>query len=355
MRKEQGDSGMKRRTHIGIGLAAAAALTAVIVLGGMARTQSDEPITEAEESPVDVQSENPPAAQNELHPMAIRSLRDGPYQGGRFIIEETLADGTNYSQSVVSYLSEGLKIRGLLTVPLAAEPEGGYPAVLFVHGYIPPDQYSTTGNYAGYQARLARSGFVTFKPDLRGHGESEGTPVSAHYSEKYVVDTLFALSYLKNHESVNPGRIGYWGHSNGGEIGLRVLVSSQDVRAASLWAGVVGSYEDMFETYNDQIRFLRNAKNSELVRLHGLPSTNREFWSTVDPYDHLDSIRVPVQILHGTADASVPVVLSRRLREELEKAGKTVDYFEYAGDDHNLSANVGAAFERTIAFYREHL
>ena len=341
---------MTRKRRIGAGVVAAvflAAMAAVLGLGSMARTESEEPIAEV--------PANSSAAGIEPHPMAIRSLRDGDYPGGRFAVEEILADGSGYSRSIVSYLSEGLRIRGLLTVPLSAEPDGGYPAVLFIHGYIPPDQYSTTGNYASYQARLARSGFVTFKPDLRGHGDSEGTPVSAHYSEKYVVDTLFALSYLKNHESVNPGRIGYWGHSNGGEIGLRVLVSSPDVRAASLWAGVVGSYEDMFETYNDQIRFLRNAEDSELVRLHGLPSTNREFWSAVDPYYHLDSIRAPVQLLHGTGDASVPVVLSRRLREDLAKAGKAVDYHEYDGDDHNLSANVDAAFERTIAFYREHL
>ena len=94
---------------------------------------------------------------------------------------------------------------------------------------------------------MARSGFVTFKPDLRGHGNSGGAPVSAHYSEKYVVDTLYAIEYLKNQEDVNRQRIGYWGHSNGGEIGLRVVVVSSDIKAASFWAGVVGSYEDMYE------------------------------------------------------------------------------------------------------------
>ena len=196
---------------------------------------------------------------------------------------------------------------------------------------------------------------MTFKPDLRGHGESEGVPVSAHYSEKYVVDTLFAISYLKNHPDVDPDRIGYWGHSNGGEIGLRVIVVSPDIKASSLWAGVVGSYEDMFETYNPQIRFLRNAGNSELVRENGFPSENPEFWETIDPYFFLDDIRYPVQILHGTEDSSVPVVLSRRLKEELEKAGTVLDYQEYAGDNHNISNNVGAAFERSISFFREYL
>lgn len=290
-----------------------------------------------------------------LDPMAIESLRNQEYPGGEFTVVEVLENGTNYKQSVVSYESEGLKIRGLLTVPLDPKPEKGFPAIVFIHGHIPPKQYSTTGNYSTYQARLARSGFITFKPDLRGHGESEGDPVSAHYSEKYVVDTLFAISYLKDHIDVDPDRIGYWGHSNGGEIGLRVVVISPDIKAASFWAGVVGSYEDMFETYNSQIRFLRGAGDSRLVRENGLPSTNIEFWATVDPYYHLDDIQAPIEIQHGTEDYSVPIILSQRLRDELEKRGKTVEYFEYAGDNHNISNNVGLAFQRSIEFYRTNL
>src|SRR3989339_451043 len=206
------------------------------------------------------------------HPMAIENLRAREYLGGDFLIEEKLTNGTNYQQYIVSYQSEGLKIYGLLTIPLGNQPENGWPAIIFVHGYIPPAQYSTTGNYPTYQARLARSGFVTFKPDLRGHGKSEGEPVSAHYSEKYVVDTMYAIAYLKNHPTVNPEQIGYWGHSNGGEIGLRTVLISSDIKAASLWAGVVGSYQDMLETYNQKIPFLRNATSSDLVMEYGLPS-----------------------------------------------------------------------------------
>lgn len=288
------------------------------------------------------------------HSMSIEALRGGTYEGGQFTVEQELPNGTNYRQSVVSYKSEGLKIYGLLTIPTASKPEGGFPVVVFVHGYIPPTEYVTTKNYATYQAVLARNGFVTFKPDLRGHGKSEGEAVSAHFSEKYVVDTLYAISYVKMHESVNPARIGYWGHSNGGEIGLRVLVASKDVKAASLWAGVVGSYLDMFETYNAKIPFLKNRENP-LVEQYGLPSANSEFWNTLEPYVHLKDIASAVQLQHGTADASVPVELSVRLKEEMEKAGKPVEYYEYAGDNHNISKNFGVAWQRAIDFFKQNL
>ena len=290
----------------------------------------------------------------EIDPMTIKSLRAGDYPGGDFAIEKTLPNGSNYRQSIVSYRSEGLKIYGLLTVPLAPKPADGYPAVVFVHGYIPPKQYSTTGNYPTYQATLARADFVTFKPDLRGHGNSEGESVSAHFSEKYVIDTLNAIEYMKEYAEIDPKRMGYWGHSNGGEIGLRVSVISQDIKGYVWWAGVVGSFEDMLETYNEQIPFLKNA-DDQLIAEHGLPSANPEFWHMIDPYTYLDDISVPIQLHHGTDDVSVPVVLSIHLAQELKARGKDVELFTYAGDDHNISNNSGVAWKRTIDFFSDNL
>lgn len=289
------------------------------------------------------------------NPMAIETLRQRNFEGSEFLIEEKLANGTNYEQYIVSYLSEGLKIYGLLTVPLEEKPESGFPSILFIHGYIPPEIYSTTGNYPTYQARLARAGFVTFKPDLRGHGNSQGEPVSAHYSEKYVVDTLFALESLKKYPEVDPERIGYWGHSNGGQIGLRVVTITEDIKAASLWAGVVGSYVDMFETYNPQIDFLSEAQESKMVVNNGLPSENSDFWQQVDPFFYLNDITAAIQIQHGTLDDSVPIELSESLRDSLLEIGKELEYYEYPGADHNIAQNVNEAFQRAIEFYRANL
>jgi len=287
-------------------------------------------------------------------PLSIESLRQRKYPGSDFVIKETLPNGTNYEQFIASYQSEGLKIYGLLTTPLDPKPSDGFPAIVFIHGYIPPQEYSTTGDYPTYQARLARNGFVTFKPDLRGHGQSEGDPVSAHYSEKYVVDTMHAISYLKNHPDVNTEKIGYWGHSNGGEIGLRIVTISKDIKAASFWAGVVGSYKDMLETYNDQISFLKNEDNP-LIQEHGLPSENPQFWKKIDPYYFLNYISAPIQLQHGTSDSSVPIELSLSLKKSLEEAGKDVQYFEYPGDNHNISNNVNLAWQRTITFFEQNL
>jgi uncharacterized protein len=305
-------------------------------------------------APVVEKTETEPEDVGEPHPMAIEALRRQAYSGGEFVIEETLSNGSNYKRFVASYKSEGLKIFGLLTVPLAEKPEIGYPAIVFIHGFIPPNIYSTINSYPTYQATLARAGFVTFKPDLRGHDNSEGKPSSAHYSPDYLIDTLNALAFLKNYPDVNPGKIGYWGHSNGGETGLSAILVSQDIKAASFWAGVVGSFEDMYETYIDDIPFLDNTLNP-LVQTYGLPSSNPQFWRALEPYEFLGEINIPIELQHATGDKSVPVELSRELKTALEGAGKDVTYIEYQGDDHNISANSSRAWQRTIEFFNENL
>jgi len=308
------------------------------------------------ENPDIKQNEGNSIKENKEEPfqMFIETLRKEQYPGDNFIIEQTLSNTSNYEQFIASYKSEGLKIYGLLTVPTTPKPENGYPAIIFVHGYISPKEYSTTGNYPTYQATLARGGFITFKPDLRGHGNSEGEAVSAHSSEKYVIDIMYAISYIKNYKDVDPTKIGYWGHSNGSEIGLRAVVISSDIKAASFWAGVVGSYEDMLETYNDKISFLRN-NNNPLIKEYGLPSENPEFWQKIDPYSYLNDISAPIQLQHGTNDSSVPIELSRRLKEELEKLDKTVEYYEYPGDNHNIGNNSNTAWQRSIEFFKKNL
>ena len=38
-----------------------------------------------------------------------------------------------------------------------------------------------------------------------------------------------------------------WGHSMGGGIALRAMVTTSDIKAGVIWAGTVASYADLFE------------------------------------------------------------------------------------------------------------
>ncbi|UCC62296.1 MAG: hypothetical protein JSV36_16175, partial [Anaerolineae bacterium] len=87
-------------------------------------------------TPVPTNTPTPTPTPTPLHPLAIESMRQQAYPGSDITIEETLEPGSNYDRYLASYLSEGLKIYALLTVPQGEKPESGWPVVIFNHGYI---------------------------------------------------------------------------------------------------------------------------------------------------------------------------------------------------------------------------
>ncbi len=300
----------------------------------------------------------------ELHPLSIEYLRKANFPESELLIEEVLSPGSNYSRYVASYQSEGLKIYGLLTVPNTTKPEGGFPAIIFNHGYIPPAQYRTTERYVAYVDGFARNGYVVFRSDYRGHGNSEGDARGGYGSNSYTIDVINAVSAVKNHEDVNPEKIGMWGHSMGGYITLRNMVVREDVKAGVIWAGVVASYEDLLNNWRRNRpsptpapTLLPQARRwrDELTQTFGSPEQNPTFWNSISANNYLHEISGPLQLHHGTSDTSVPVEFSEKLAEQMRTVGKEVEIYTYRGDDHNISQNFSLAMQRSIAFFDKHL
>lgn len=306
-------------------------------------------------SPQDNAIKNDTPAQEKELKIFIESLKKRSYPGSEIIISETLTSGINYKRYIASYKSDELKIYGLLTIPDLPRPNNGFPAILFLHGYISPKIYIATNDYVATQDGLAQNGFVTFKPDFRGHGKSEGEAIGAHFSEGYIVDTLNALSALEINSNVDKNKLGIWGHSNGGEIGLKAMIVSKNIKAGVFWAGVVGNPQDMLETYISRISFMRKG-GLDFVSKYGSPSANPTFWNKLDPYLFLSNISGPIQLHHGNSDSSVPIELSIHLKNALEKEGKTVELYQYDGADHNFNGNTfSVAMQRSVEFFKKYL
>jgi hypothetical protein len=166
----------------------------------------------------------------------IKYLRDLEIIGSESTFEEELVDRSNYHQHLVSYFSEGNKIYGLLTMPFVEPPEGGFKAIVFNHEYIPPTGYQTTERYSAYVDYLARSGFVVFKIDYRGHGESQGEPSGSYFSPGYTIDSIAALKSLQMMDIIDPQGTGIWGHSMAGNLVLRAMLIEPDIKAGVIWA-----------------------------------------------------------------------------------------------------------------------
>lgn len=286
-------------------------------------------------------------------------MRQLEYPGSEITIEETLAPGANYDQYVASYLSEGNRIYALLTVPRGERPANGWPVIVFNHGYIPPEIYRTTERYVAYVDTFARNGYIVFKSDYRGHGFSEGEARSAYGRPDYTIDVLNALAAVRNYPNADPDRIGMWGHSMGGYITLRSMIINDEIKAGVIWAGVVASYPDLIQrwrrTPEGQPTPTPNPRwgtwRQDLFETYGLPDENPEFWASISANSYLADLSGPVQLHHGTADATVPLEFSETLYQQIQEVGGIVEYYTYEGDDHNIAPSFGLAMQRSVIFF----
>ena len=285
--------------------------------------------------------------------MTIPYLRTKSYKSALTELSPAGQNGS-YNSYLTSYESDGYKINGLLTIPTGEEPEGGWPAIVFIHGYIPPTLYETAGqSYSAYVDYLASSGYVVFKIDLRGHADSEGTPGGGYYGGDYVTDALSAYSALENADFVNPGRIGMWGHSMAGNTLMRSVAVKTDIPAIVIWGGAVYSYEDM-QKYGIQDNSYRppqtisqtQNRRRELFEKEGSPSSRSEFWKQVAPTNYLGEIKTAIQIDHAVDDEVVNIGYGRDLAALLEKTDIPHELNEYSSGGHNIS---GASFNQAMA------
>ncbi|MEA3336182.1 MAG: alpha/beta fold hydrolase [Chloroflexota bacterium] len=304
-------------------------------------------------TPTDTPSPTP----TPIHPLSIEYLRQQSYPGSRLVIEETLAPGSNYDRYIASYASERLKQYGLLTVPRGQKPENGWPVIVFNHGYIAPSKYRTTERYVAYVDGFASNGYIVFRPDYRGHDRSEGRPSGAYNSPAYVIDVLNAVASLKQFPDADRQRIGMWGHSMGGWITLRSMVTTDDIKAGVIWGGVVGAYEDLLLSWRRgptptiDPNSLRGRSRFRWLGPYGSPQSNPEFWQAISANHFLDDLSGPIQLHHARGDKSVPVEFSEHLYEQGQEAGMPVELFTYAGDNHNISGNFAAAMARSLQFF----
>jgi dipeptidyl aminopeptidase/acylaminoacyl peptidase len=281
-------------------------------------------------------------------------MRAMEYPGSDIVIEAVLDPGVNYSRYYVSYLSEGLKIFALMTVPGGDKPPTGWPVIIFNHGYIPPNVYRTTERYIAYVDEIARSGYIVFRSDYRGHDRSEGTAGGVYTQPNYSIDVLNAVASVKRHPDVDRNRIGMWGHSMGGYITLRSMVVSGDIKAGSIWAGVVAPYPDLFLRWNAGAQWTSPASGSwvySMEQSYGSVETNPQFWKSISANSYVGDLNGPIQLHTGTADHDVPWEYSQILYDELTQANKVAELYLYEGDNHNISVNFSVAMQRTIEFF----
>ncbi len=309
-------------------------------------------------TPTASRTASPTPSATPLHPLSIAAMRARNYDAAELRHEATLEWGRGSERFIASYLSEGHRIYGLLSVPRGEPPATGWPAIVFNHGYIPPTVYRTVEDYESHVADLGAHGYIVYKPDYRGHGRSEGQPGGGYGAPDYTVDVLNAVAALRTRPDVDPNRIGMFGHSMGGHITLRAMVVDPAIRAGVIWAGVVAPYDYLVDNWRrpgatptpDPTRRGLSWR-WRLLDSYGTPAENPAFWASLSANSYLADLGGPLQIHHGTADESVPYEMSEMLYDQMAAANRLARLYLYEHDDHNFSFYYGQAMERTIVFF----
>ncbi|AAF39282.1 alpha/beta hydrolase [Chlamydia muridarum str. Nigg] len=140
----------------------------------------------------------------------------------------------------VNVQSCGYNLVGVFHTPTTPMPEGGYPTVIFFHGFR-GNCYGSDGVYRELAYLLASNGIAVARFDMAGCGNSEG-----------ICDQIPARTYLRNGEDilaavskypeVNAHRIGVAGVSLGCHTTIHLASSYKPrdytIRAISVWAPV---------------------------------------------------------------------------------------------------------------------
>ncbi len=268
------------------------------------------------------------------------------------MVDRLVRKTSGFTSYIVNFSSDGLNQFALMNVPTGKKPKTGWPVVVVNHGYIDPQVFSTPNSYINTSGYFADAGFLVFKPDYRGHADSQGDARGLFSRIGYAVDVLNLIAGIKKYPDADPDRIFMYGHSMGGDVTLRVLeVCGGCLRAATLWAPAVTDWPQSFMYFvrqNDQDPD-RQARRQRLEKeLSAIPETE---YTGISTLSNIGLVNVPVNIHHGTLDESVPYKWGVDLAARFSTEKKENYFYSYPGDNHDISRNWSVALNRDIEFF----
>ncbi len=181
-----------------------------------------------------------------------------------------------------------------MTVP-NGQADDRSPAILFDHGYVRhavPDRRAL----CRLQDPITRSGYIVFK-SVSGHGSLAGATSHVSLPRLYGQCTRHA-GVGESAQQYGPDR---WQlrHSLGGQLTLRAMVVSQDVKASTIWGGVVAPYANIRPRSQPHAPRARSPAPvpPRRHRLHGRPSRQELTADTARPSrTHVLGLRLAQQL-----------------------------------------------------------
>lgn len=254
-----------------------------------------------------------------LHPRSLVSMMK------RSMTAQDFANFMAVQMFAISYLSDGIRIRGFLALP-PAQADNTYPAIVFNRGGHGPRGALTAESAFAYAGLYASWGYVTIASNYRGHGGSEG---AEEWGGADVHDAMNLLPVLASLGYVDMARVGIIGGSRGGMMALMMLRQSAAFRAAVIIGAPTALHdlrkEESIRTTVAQFIPRNDAMHAEVERRSAV------LWA-----DELCKT-TPLLVLHGSGDRRVHPAHAFKLGAALQDCLHPYKLIVYDNADHILA------------------
>jgi len=243
------------------------------------------------------------------------------------VVRDGLEGRSLAQQKSIRYTAkDGVEIPGYLTLPPGVESAQGLPAIVMPHGG--PSSRDEWGFdwLAQYYAAL---GYAVLQPNFRGsagYGDDWFRDKGFSQWQVAIGDVVSAGQWLVSEGMADPNRLAIVGWSYGGYAALQSAVVEPGLFKAIVAIAPVTDLALLKEQHRDW------SDSREVNRFVG----SGPHIEAGSPLRHVNDIKVPVLLVHGTMDANVEVRQSREMAAALKSSGSPVTYLEFEGLDHYL-------------------
>lgn len=283
-------------------------------------------------------------------PYSFEALSQRQFTAGKINLGTITKKEKNFNTYVFTYQSGGKTISGMANIPNGT---GKFPVIILLRGYADRKYYHIGLGTERSANNLAENGFLTLAPDFLGYGYSDWEDTDILLARFYrPVEVLDLISSLGSLSSVDTNHIGFWGHSNGGQIALSILEITGKPYPTSLWAPVSLGFPEGVLTYLGTEEEVGNVVREKI----------EEFKKDNDPKkysisEYFTKIKAPFIVHQATADELIKTQWTKDLVKKLQDQGNEVSLFFYS-ENHNFNryeATGEILRQRDLEFFKKWL
>lgn len=236
---------------------------------------------------------------------------------------------SNFDIKKISIQSDGLTLKADYI------DQASNKTILLMHGHT----YTRYGSYK-YAPMFLEKGYNLLMPDQRFHGKSEGANTTLGLLES--IDCRNWINYIKQ-TTPTVERIGLHGESMGAATVLHAASHNQDIDF------VIS--DCAFSDFKKQVQYIiwkQNKLPKPFVYVAELFS--KQFHTSIiknKPVESIQTIDVPILLIHGKADTFIPVSHFEDLKKHLKRADQT---YLCEGANHAMSYETNPSKYKEIVY-----